>query len=167
MINGREPMTFRNLVLMGSLFAASACYTFQPAELDDLAPGTAVRLRLSPESADQLQEVRMTEDRRMDGSFVERRGDRWIFSTPVVALDPGQGGRPLNQVVALDPSGIRDVELKKLDRTRTALSIGAGIAIVGYFVAAQLQGGEGSETIPGPVVPESPRIRVPLLTLPW
>lgn len=160
-------MTLRRLALVSSLIAASGCYTFQPAELDELLPGTAVRLRLSPESAERLQEVRLTEERLMDGSFVERRGDRWVFSTPVVSLEPGQGGRPLNQVVALDPTGIRDVELKQLDRTRTVLAVGAGAIIVGYFIAAQLQDGSGSETIPGPVLPESGRVRIPLLTLPY
>jgi hypothetical protein len=158
-------MTLRRLMLAGSVIAASSCYTFQPAELDELSPGTAVRLRLSPESAEQLQEVRMTEERLMDGSFVERQGDRWLFSTPVVGFDPTTGGRTLSQVVALDLNGIRDVELKRLDRARTGLLIGAGAAVVSYFIVSQLQDGAGSQSGPEPGLPESPRVRVPLLRL--
>lgn len=160
-------MTLRGLVLAGSLAAASGCYTFQPADLDELSPGTAVRLRLSPESAEQLQEVRLTEERLMDGSFVERRGDRWVFSTPVVGFDPATGGRALNQVVALEAEGIRDVELKQLDRARTGMVVGAGLAVVSYFIVSQLQDGAGSQSGPEPGLPESPRVRIPLLTLPY
>ncbi len=160
-------MLLRRLMLAGSVIAASGCYTFQPAELDDLNPGTSVRLRLTPESAEQLQEVRMTEERLMDAAFVERRGNRLIFNTPVVAMEPGQGGRALNQVVALEPDGIRDIELKLLDRTRTTLALGAGLVAVGYFIAGQLQDGSGSESVPPGVIPESSRIRIPLLSLPY
>jgi hypothetical protein len=144
----------------------SGCYTYQIADPATVQAGRDVRVRLSLEAADRLQEVRMTDDRLLEGKLLERRGDQLVVETAVNRLDPMTGGRLLNQRLNLPYSDLQEVETKALDRTRTAGVVALAGAVVGYIVVSQFQDGGGSDTGPPSGPPESRVIRIPLLGVP-
>lgn len=119
----------------------AGCYSYVPTRLESVEPGTSVRLRISPEEVTRLQEMRRSDDRVLDGVLLTRGSDEVLVETSVGSIDPTRGTRALNQRVGVSLSGIRDVELRRLDRFRTGALLGGGGVALGLIVAAQLQEG--------------------------
>jgi hypothetical protein len=159
-------MRISSLALAVAVLSSTGCYTYQLADPGEIPVGREVRVRLSPEGAENLEAVRLTEERLMEGRLVDRQGPSMVVETAINRIDPVAGGRILTQRLTVPASDFREVEIKTLDRTRTALAAGAAAAIVGYFVASQLQDGGGSDSGPPPGPSESRRVRIPLLGLP-
>jgi hypothetical protein len=148
-----------------SLLFASGCYSYMPASLENIEPGQAVRVRLTPEEADRLQSVRQTDSRVMDGVVVNRSAGELLVETPVGRLDPMGGTRVLVQRIDIPLGEIRDIERRQRDRFKTGVAIGGVALVVGVGVVAALQGGSGRRTgeDPGPDESRSPvMIRVPV-----
>lgn len=145
----------------------SGCYTYQTVDPASVEPGRDVRVRLSLEAADRLEEVRMTDDRLMEGKLLERRGEQLVVETAVNRLDPMTGGRLLNQRLNLPYTDIQEVETKVLNKTKTAGMVALAGVVVGYVVASQFQDGGGSDGGPPTGPPESRVIRIPLLGVPF
>jgi len=160
-------MRLSRIILFGALCASGACYSYQVVSPELVAPDTEVRVRLSPEGAESLQNVRMTEDRVMEGKLVERRGSALLVETNVGRFDPAVGGRVLTQVVNVEAMDLVEVETKELDRTKTALLGGAVAVAVGIIIAQQLQDGSGGGGTGPPGPPESRVDPVPLLSIPF
>jgi hypothetical protein len=145
----------------------SGCYTYQTADPGLVEPGRDVRVRLSLEAADRLEEVRMTDDRLMEGKLLERRGENLVVETTVNRLDPMTGGRLLSQRLSLAPVEIQEVETKALDKFKTGAMAAAAAAVVGYIVVSQFQDSGGSDPGGPGGPPESRVIRIPLLGVPF
>ena len=152
-----------------SLFTAAAvavvtsgCFTYQSVDPGSVEVGQDVRVRLSPEAADRLQEVRMTDERAMEGKLVERRGDQLVVETAVNRLDPMTGGRLLNQRLSLPYMDIQEVETKALNKAKTAGVVALAGVVVGYIVINQFQDGGGSDPGGGGGPAENRVFRIPL-----
>jgi hypothetical protein len=143
---------------------SAGCYSYVPARMENIEPGQAVRLRLTPEEADRLNSVRMTDETVMDGIVVDRSNSELMVDTRVGTADPMRQTRMLHQRVNVPFGQIRDVELRERDKLKTVAAVGGVALVVGIGVAAALQGGSGGRPIDGNGPPEFhgyPLLRVP------
>lgn len=146
-------------LLLAVSVVSAGCFSYQPARLETVSPGQAVRVRISPEEADRLMELRLTDDRLVDGVLVSNGGDGMLLDTRVGVNDPQRGTRALVQRITLPSSEIREVELKRLDWLRTG-ALAGGVAVgVGVVIAAALEGGGGKE---GPGGPDPSELVIPV-----
>ncbi len=152
--------------VLGSLFSAgllSACYTYRPVEIADLAPQLEVRARVTGAESDRLSEILGSDDRVIEGTIEEIDANNLLLLVPVVsAFDRTRGGA-LSQRINVARSGVVEVELKQLDRARTGVMFGAITAVIGALVLRQLnqdQGG-GDNPVPPPP-PEDGVLRFPI-----
>lgn len=155
-------MRLTPLALAAALLVGTGCYNYQVAEPGMLEPGGDVRIRLSPEAAERFEEVRMTEDRVMEGTLVEERDGELLVETSIGRIDPAAGGRILKQVISVPSAEVREVETRSLDRGKTYLVAGVAAGVLAYIVAGQFQDGGGSDGVTPPGPPES---RVPSVRL--
>jgi len=154
--------SFRWLLL--GLPLCSACYTYAPAELTTIPDGTLVRARISGEQADRVQPLIGRDLRVLEGVLLSRSADSVLLQVPSAARPVTGGGvEVLHQRLSFPLRGVNEVELKKLNRTRTALFIAGGTAVLGYILLDALNIGPGKEGPPGNG--ENPELRIPLLIL--
>jgi hypothetical protein len=139
----------RQALLVLALLLASGCYSYVPARVESVEPGQAVRVRLSPEEAERLEPVRMTNARVMDGVVLNRSDSELLVETPVGRLDPRQGTRPLHQRVNVPLVEIRDVELRERDNVKTGAILGGAALVAAVVVTAALKGGGGTRPVDG------------------
>lgn len=139
----------RRVLLVASGMLVSGCYSYVPTRMEQIEPGQAVRVRLSPEEADRLQPVRMTDARVMDGIVVHRSDVELLVETPVGRTDPLAGTRSLLQRVNVPFGEVREIERRQRDRLRTGAAIGGVALVVGVGVAAVLKGGSGQRPTDG------------------
>jgi hypothetical protein len=149
-------MSKRAVVL--SVVAASTllggCYSYVPSTLDAVEPGHAVRIRLTAAETERLAELRLSDERNMEGVVVRRTGDELLVETHVGRLDARAGTRPLTQRINVPIAEIQDVEFRRRDNLKTGAAIGALSVAVGVGIAAALSSGEGSVVEPPDPVPE-------------
>jgi hypothetical protein len=145
------------LATLSSLLLTGACYSYQPARLESITPGSSVRVRLSQDAADRLTDEGVTSTRLLDGVLLQNGGESLLLDTDMTT--GGAARRTLRQRLSIPVSGITEIELKQLDRVKTGVAIGVGVAVVGTVIAAQLAGGFGGDEDPGP---EPGELRVPL-----
>ena len=127
------------------LCACSAgCYRYDVAAVDRLTPESDVRARVSPGAAERLRAQLGGEGRVVEGRFLGWDGDRLLVEVPAVSEIRGMSVRTLHQRVDLDPGDILEIEVKALDRRRTYLVVGAGVAALAAVVIAQVVPGGGS-----------------------
>lgn len=159
---GRAPRIF---FILG-VAVSSGCYSYVPARMESIEPGQAVRVRLSPEEAERLVEVRRTDTRVMDGVVIRFSDDELLVDTPVGRLDPMAGSSPLNQRVNVPAGEIRDIELRELDRLKTGAALGGVGLVVGVGIAAAIKGGFGERSGEGDGPAENRRYPPLILRLP-
>lgn len=132
----------RILLVVGVLLA-TGCYTYVPTRLETVQPGEAVRIRMSPEAAERLEPVRLTDLRIMDGILVEQNSGELFVDTSVGQLDRERGARAFTQRVNVALGEVIEVELRQRDNLKTgALLGGLGVA-AGIALVASLQDGGG------------------------
>lgn len=145
----------RQLVVAALLSLSSGCYAYHETELESVTPGTPIRIRLSPEEAARLAELRLTDARLVDGTLIANGGDRVMLDTRVGVNDPTRGSRALVQRVAVPVTEVHEVELRRLDWLKTGAIAGAFALGVGIVAAAALDGDQGDEGPGGGDIPES------------
>lgn len=147
-------------VLLVMLTAGLAgCYAYVPSSPQEVQPGQSIRLRLTPEEAASLQDLRLTNPRLLEGTLLESGSAGWVLEAMVGGgpVQAGAASRTLVQRVSVPSSGVLEVELKELDKVRTGLLVGGGGAVL-LAVIAKAGGGSGTEDGPGTDVPEARRI---------
>jgi len=155
------------------IFAATGCHTFQPTAIDEVAPGQAIRARVTGAYSDTLSAVlQRTDAREVEGRVVERIGTSMLLEVPVSRSLEGMRFQTLNQRIEIPDGAIQVVETKELDRLRTFGAAGIGAAIVIAIVVNQLSGETGGGDIPGPGSPSDGVVsadlfRVPVTALGW
>jgi hypothetical protein len=131
------------LVAAGALLT-SGCFSYQPTRLEAVGPGETIRVRISPEEADRLVDVRLTDDRLVSGILVSNGGDGLLLDTTVGVNDPARGTRALTQRITIPVGEVREVEMRRVNWFKTGV-VGGAIAVgVGVVAAAALAGGGGS-----------------------
>jgi hypothetical protein len=133
-------------VLCAIVLVASGCYTYRPASWEVLPAGTEIRGLLSTEARVGLEDKFHRRFDRIDGMLVERTADsvlvdvRWLSTTD---------GRPLFQRIVLAQRDVLRVDVKRLDKVRSAALV-AGLVTValvsvatGFWSTAGDEGGDG------------------------
>ena len=142
----------------------AACYSYVPVELSALPQGAAVRARITSEQAERVGPLVGREQRVLEGLVVTAAADSVLLEVPT-ASRIGSGGsvQVMHQRVAIARGGITEVELKRLNRGRTALLAVGGSIVIGYFLMDALDIGPGRE---GPRGGNGGTdMRIPLFTL--
>lgn len=161
-------MRFQRILLVAGVLATQGCYSYVPTRLESVQPGESVRLRLSPEEAERLEAIRLTDVRLMDAVFLRGDPDEVLVETTVGRLDPQRGTRPLVQRVNIALGQIIEVESRQRDNLKTGAAVGAAGIAVGVGIAAALKGGFGQRSNEGEGPAEAPRFPIVLrLSLPF
>jgi len=138
-------MRFRCVWLL--LFPLLAgCYRYTAVEPAAVQPGTSIRARVAATDAERLEPLIGTTDARLlYGVLLESDSDAFLVQVPSV-LRPGTG-QTLSQRVSLPRTSVLEMELRRLDRTRTWGLVALGL-VAGAFVTYQAFRGEPEITGP-------------------
>lgn len=151
--------TVRVCALLTALIA-SGCFSYHVVSPDEVRPGQDVRLRLTVEESARYQDLRLVDPRLLEGELLDAGGAEILVRASISAGDPTRGTRVLVQDVSVPRSGILEVELRELDKTKTGLLVGGGGAVI---MAAVLRSGAGSGRRRGPGDEVLEARRIPLL----
>jgi len=149
-------MRGKSFLLVGTLLATSGCYTYLPAPIEDIAPGTPVRIHMTAAEAGRLVEQRLTDDRVLTGTLVEQGDGQILVDTSVGRNDAQRGLHSVVQRVNVPTRDVLEIEQRHLDRGRTGILIGVG-ALAGGIIVALQSGGGGSAPPTGGGTQESRR----------
>lgn len=153
------------LLLLAASLATSGCYAYIPIAPQEAAPGDAVRFRLTPEEAARYQDLRLANPRLIEGTLVQEGETEMVLDAHVGRAGAAEGSRLLVQEVSIPRAEILEVELRKLDGTKTGLVVAGGIVAIATVVAVS-GGGSGSDDGGGTDIPEARRIPLIRFSLP-
>jgi hypothetical protein len=147
-------MRYTQLSWLIALPMLAACYSYTTVQVETVAPGTAVRARISGAEADSLSaQLGRPMDGTIDGQLLEQNEDAILLSVPST-ISAGTAGSfaPTYQRVSLPRSTVFEIQVRRLDRWKTGAIVGLAAAVVGYVAVSQF----GSEdATPGPSKPGS------------
>ena len=99
----------------------SGCFTYIPIEPGQVEPGVNVRARVSLSASARIAPLLGASDaRRLDGQMISQSADTLIVEVPTVFVDTREFGRTPNQRVSIPRTDLVELEVRKLDRVRTA-----------------------------------------------
>lgn len=152
-------MRSRVPVLLACLLAAApGCYSYRVTQLDAVPTGAPMRLRISPDEAERLMDLRLTEDRLVYGTLVSSAGTELMLDTQVGVNDATRGTRAFMQRITIPVAEVREVEERRFDGLKTGALVG-GVAVgVGIIAAAAIGGGDGNDSPGGPGTEEFRRL---------
>ena len=138
--------------------AGAGCYTYRGVPIADVRPGTSVRARLSGAEAERLESVIGTTGRYVEGDLVERLDTAYVLAVNLPAASAaGAPATTLQQRIVVSSADLQTLEVRRLDRFRTALLVGGAVAAsVAIAVARSNGAGSGPNSGGGP-----PELRVP------
>ena len=140
----------RPATLVAIAVLSSGCFSYIPARPGEVEAGVDVRARVSPDASARIAPLLGASDaRRLDGKLIQLGGDTLIVEVPTVMLSNSEFGRTPNQRVSIARSDLVELEVRKLDRTRTMGVVGGGAIILGVTLINALKGDAGKEPLPG------------------
>ena len=146
----------RRTLLLLTLPLLAGCFRYVPTEPSAVDPATTVRARLTEAGAERHRARLGLDDATLEGTVTGLPGGGLELVTGGV----GNGGEA---PMTLRFDEIAGLERRELDRGRTLLAVGGGIALGAAIL--ELAGGESAA---GPGTGGGPDfVRVPLLRLPW
>ncbi|MDH5758858.1 MAG: hypothetical protein OEZ65_04665 [Gemmatimonadota bacterium] len=140
-------------MIAAGFFTAGGCFQYLPSTPQEIAPGQSVRVRLTPEEASRFADLRLASPRLLEGTVVDRSASAFMLDASVGGRAAGDGSVALSQRVNVPLSGIVEVERKEMDRARTSLLVGGGVALAtvmlvkagGAFGGSEPPSGGGTE----------------------
>ncbi len=152
------------IAALSSLLAA--CYTYVPSSLSEVTPEQEVRLRLGAVEAARLEDFARDGGRAVEGRVLSQDGDSVLVRVESHSELRGVRVQTLYQRIHVSRPAVLDVELRELDKGRTYLVTGAGVAAAALIAVDRLQGG-GSDTPPNGGTPNEALIPLLNLRLPF
>lgn len=153
------------LVLV-SLLATGACYTYKPTPVGQIVPGTDVHVHL-----DSAEDVELSSVTVRDVTTVKGQLTRWtanedavIFSTSLLTR-PGVTQTTVGELVTVPGSNIAGVDAPVFSGVKTGVIVALGVGVaVGLIAAIASQGnkGDGGPGEPGTDPGEGSFIRIPI-----
>jgi hypothetical protein len=144
----------------------SGCFSYQPTRPESVAPPEAVRVHVSPEIAAGFVEVLGSASPVLSGRLVEVTPESISLLVPVVqASAAGLRSEPISQQLVIRREDLLGFQRRELDRTRTAITVGAALAAAGFLAYQALSGPTGGGT-GGPPVGGGPEARLPWPAVP-
>ena len=141
--NPPRPRAVPALCFALALSVSSGCYQYQMVGGDSLPTNAEVRARLATGEFERLHldEVVELDRRTLEGRVLGHTPDTLMLLVPVItAQDWGFRERELNQQLAIPLSSIIELELKELNRGKTGVMIGFGVAILATIVRDNITG---------------------------
>ncbi|MQA89913.1 MAG: hypothetical protein GEU90_06735 [Gemmatimonas sp.] len=141
-------------VLVVLVLAMTGCYQYAPIRPSDTPPGVRVRAWITPEQAEtmRLREVLPASDERVEGSVVSASSSAVELLVPVASPEEGIAGPAgPRQRLVIPVEGIVQLEVRSLNRRRTALLVLTGAALFVGILWTQGSGWFGGSTEPVPI----------------
>lgn len=127
-------MRFPGLLVLLPLLLAG-CYSYNVVPAADLAPGARVRARITAAEAERQSEALGFTGRVLTGTVVAQAPGGVLLQVPSAVHSNGAGVQWLSQRVEISSEGLVEVEVRRLDRIRTAGTVAAVAAVIGYAAA--------------------------------
>jgi hypothetical protein len=140
-------------MLTPALFAG--CYTYVPVDVGMVSPGMEIRARIAAQAAAKLADtLGLSDTRLLPGTLVSQHDGGITLSVQIAP--PGTTGalNGIFQQVSVSKPDLLELEMARLDKTRTALAV--GIVAGGIIVATALLHGQGSGG--GPASEQPPNV---------
>ena len=140
---GKPAVTRIALVVATGVF--SGCFRYVPAELGALPAGDDVRLELTRVGFAQLPEMPNHPGPDLNGRLVRGDAARLFVSVPVNVRMGGIVTQTVQQEVSIPAGDIVRFERRELNRMRTGLAIGGGLATLGVIFLSFHDSNENAE----------------------
>ena len=144
----------RLLGAVGACALAAGCYTHRAVPLEQVPVGAPVRVRITPAEAARVGAILGREERVLEGQLLSKNsGSGVIVAVGTTVGTDATGVGPLHQRLTIPREGLVELELRQLDKLRTAGAVaGAGAVAAAVIVAAfaAVTRATGSEKEGGP-----------------
>ena len=153
------------LPLLALGLALAGCYRYVPAGGTPLTAGRDVRVRINEAESNRFATVLPDGTRLVEGKVIQNSADELLLEVPMSSNALGSRIETLSQRLDFSRSGIVEIELRELDRTKTTIVIagagGIGLFLLGKGLSGAFRGGDDNDGMPGEeiVVPVFLRIR--------
>ena len=141
--------------------ALSGCYAYTAAPASGARVGERVRVRVSGAEADRLEPTLGQSGRTIEGDLLEQADSTIALGVALpYQLDATTMASHAQQRIVIPRAELQELELRRLDKVRTSLLIGVGVAGVVAIAASKgssLFGGGGTGGSPN-------ERRVPVMT---
>lgn len=131
-----------------ALWAVAACYSYATVPSGGAKVGEHVRVRVSGAQADRLEPVLGSTERKIEGELLEQADTSIALAVALPA--PAQTralGEQTQQRIVIPRADLQEMELRRLNKLRTSLLVGAAVAGVAAIAASKgstLLGSRGS-----------------------
>ncbi len=147
--------------------AAVGCYTYQPIALDEIRPSMDVRARLSAERAEAIAQAHPIAGREIDGAVLESNSEELVILVPLRQATAVRAEQSIATPLGIPNQDLLEVELKKLDWTKTGAIVAGGVALVALMISTDIGGGGGGGDDPGDP-PDPQDAIIPFrISIPW
>ena len=154
--------------LPGAALALAGCFHYVPVEQAALPVGGDLRIELTRVGFAELPEIPSYPGPDLDGTLVSAERDGLRLRVPVPIRVDGMVRGTVAQDVTIPSRSIVQIRARRLDRTRTALSVGAGVATLAAIFLGFQAGGNDTPEIPNqpPEEEAGAGLRAPLFVIP-
>lgn len=129
-------------------WALSACYVYTAAPPAGARIGERVRVRVSGAEADRLEPALGLSGRTIEGDLLEQADSSIALGVALpYQLDATTMASRAQQRIVIPRAELQELELRRLDKMRTSLLVGVGVAAVVAIAASKgssLFGGSGA-----------------------
>lgn len=143
---------------VAALALTQGCYRYAPLTTEELSPGSVVRLRLTAPGAERLASVVGPGTTTVDGRVIAVSDTAYLVAVsgvvrhgPSGATD-GDEGTPVGwsgEQISLPRSALSGAQRRVLDRKRSFVVAGIGVAAIALTGKAVRSAGGGATTGPG------------------
>jgi hypothetical protein len=129
-------------------WALSACYAYTAAPPSGARVGERVRVRVTGAEADRLEPTLGLSGRMIEGDLLEQADSSIALGVALpYQLDATAMASRAQQRIVIPRAELQELELRRLDKMRTSLLVGVGVAAVVAIAASKgssLFGGGGN-----------------------
>lgn len=122
-------------LILSLLLLAGGCYRYVPTEMGVVPRGSEVRVHLTGDGSEKVRSTLGPNVFSVTGPLVEWNEEGLAFLAELSLSRPGFPATTMPDTIDLLPRDVARVELREIDRKRTA---GLTVAIIGVAAAAAL-----------------------------
>jgi hypothetical protein len=142
----RRPLSAVLTVVVPAL--STGCFRYVPVNPAEPPEGTTVRAYLSEPARLRLEGVVPLERRYMDGRLITRDGNTFLLEMQVESSEDSALNRALMQRIPLTREEVVSLQIRELDRTRSALGALVFAAGATALLVRMLSGKAGGGNFP-------------------
>jgi hypothetical protein len=143
---------------------SGGCYRYSYVERDALRPGEDVRVRLNADEAERVGDILGRDDRVYDGRVLEAPDSTLTLAIRSFIVQQGGATESGHQRIVVPRSSVVEMQLRTLDRPRTAGAIAVAVAATTAAAIISLKAINGKDD-KGTKLPGE-RSRIPGLVIP-